>query len=177
MPLSYVDVNQELGTRLAADRLVGRGCRRVATVAGPRDAVAGQDRLTGFLAAMAAHGHPCVPWEEGDFTAPGGRAAMERLLARHPDLDGVFAANDLMAQGALSVLHDHGRRVPADVAVIGFDDSDAALACRPPLTTVRQPVEEMAVEMARLLMGRIGQPGQSPASVIVEPTLVLRESA
>jgi DNA-binding LacI/PurR family transcriptional regulator len=177
MPLSYVDVNQQFGTRLAADHLVARGCRRIGMVAGPRGAVAGQDRLSGFHAAMAVHGHPYVPWEEGDFTAAGGHAAMERLLAGHPDIDGVFAANDLMAQGALSVLHEHGRRVPDDVAVVGFDDSDAALACRPPLTTVRQPVEEMAVEMARVLMSRIEGPNRRPTSVILEPTLVVRESA
>jgi DNA-binding LacI/PurR family transcriptional regulator len=177
MPLSYVDVNQQLGTRLAADRLVARGCRRVTTIAGPQGAVAGQDRLAGFHLAMAVHGHPYVPWEEGDFTVAGGRAAMERLLAKDPDTDGVFAANDLMAQGVLSVLQERGLRVPEDVAVVGFDDSDAALACRPMLTTVRQPVEEMAVEMARMLMRRIGEPDQRPTSVIFEPTLVVRGSA
>jgi DNA-binding LacI/PurR family transcriptional regulator len=177
MPLSYVDVNHHLATRLAADRLVARGCRRVATVAGPQDAVAGQDRLRGINAAMAEHGHPYLPWEEGDFTVAGGQAAMERLLAREPDIDGLFVANDLMAQGALTVLHERGRRVPEDVAVVGFDDSGAALASRPALTTVRQPVEDMACEMARMLMHRIDNPGLRPASVIFEPTLVVRDSA
>jgi DNA-binding LacI/PurR family transcriptional regulator len=177
MPLSYVDVNQQLGTRLAADRLVARGCARVGMVAGPHGAVAGQDRLSGFHAAMALHGHPYVPWEEGDFTVAGGRAAMTRLLDKDPDIDGLFAANDLMAQGALSVLRERGRRVPDDVAVVGFDDSDAATACQPPLTTVRQPVEEMAVAMARLLMDRIAHRDRRPASVILEPVLVVRESA
>ena len=177
MPLSYVDVNQQLGTRLAADHLVARGCRHIATIAGPHGAVAGQDRLAGFHAAMAVHGHPYVPWAEGDFTVASGRAAMERLLAEAPDVDGVFAANDLMAQGALAVLQEHGRRVPEDVALVGFDDSNAALACRPQLTTVRQPVEEMAVEMARILMTRVAEPDQRPTSVILEPTLVVRASA
>ncbi|HEY2670160.1 MAG TPA: LacI family DNA-binding transcriptional regulator [Rugosimonospora sp.] len=177
MPLSYVDVNHHLGTKLAADRLVARGCRRLATVAGPQQAVAGQDRLVGINAAMAVHGHPYLPWEEGDFTVAGGEAAMERLLARDPDIDGLFVANDLMAQGALAVLHGRGLRVPEDVAVVGFDDSGAALACRPLLTTVRQPVEDMAAEMARMLLHRIDEPGERPTSVIFEPTLVVRESA
>ena len=107
---------------------------------------------------MALHGHPYLPSAEGNFTFRSGEPAMERLLAEHPDIDGVFAANDLMAQGALLVLREHGRRVPDDVAVVGFDDSSAALACRPPLTTVRQPVEDMAAEMARLLLTHSSSP-------------------
>ena len=103
---------------------------------------------------------------------------MERLLTENPDLDGVFIASDLMAQGALPVLRDYGRRIPDDVAVIGFDDSSAAVASRPPLTTVRQPVEDMAAEMARLLLANAGR-GSQPrtTSVLFEPTLVVRESA
>lgn len=102
---------------------------------------------------------------------------MERLLAEHPDLDGVFAGNDLMATGACHVLRDHGRRVPEDVAVIGFDDSSAASACRPPLTTVRQPVEDMAAEMTGLLLDRLAAPDRPATSVIFEPVLVVRDSA
>jgi DNA-binding LacI/PurR family transcriptional regulator len=102
---------------------------------------------------------------------------MERLLVEHPDLDGVFAANDLMAQGAVLVLREHGHRVPDDVAVVGFDDSSAALACRPQLTTVRQPVENMAAEMASLLLTALDQPDRRVTSVVFEPTLVVRQSA
>ncbi|NED90946.1 substrate-binding domain-containing protein, partial [Streptomyces sp. SID11233] len=100
---------------------------------------------------MARHGQAWVPYAEGGFTFASGETAMRRLLDEHPDLDGVFAANDLMAQGACQVLREHGRRVPADVSVVGFDDSPAAVTAHPPLTTIRQPVEEMAAEMARLL--------------------------
>jgi DNA-binding LacI/PurR family transcriptional regulator len=89
----------------------------------------------------------------------------------------VFVANDLMADGALRVLQEAGRRVPDEVAVIGFDDSTAALECHPPLSTVRQPVEEMAGEMAQLLMTRIREPHRSPRSIIFNPELVLRASA
>jgi DNA-binding LacI/PurR family transcriptional regulator len=99
------------------------------------------------------------------------------LLARHPDVDGLFVASDLMAEGALRAVQDLGRRVPDDVAVVGFDDSSAALDCRPLLTTVRQPVEEMAAEMAELLLAHIAAPGRLPRSVIFQPTLVVRESA
>jgi DNA-binding LacI/PurR family transcriptional regulator len=176
-PVSYVDVAHGHGARLAADRLHARGCRRVVTVAGPAHLPAGQDRLAGFRAAMARYGQLQVPGAEGGFTRAGGQQAMTRLLAEVPGLDGVFAANDLMAQGALLALAGQGRAVPGEVAVIGFDDSSAALACRPPLTTVRQPVEEMAAELARMLLSGIEDPARPPSSVTFEPTMVLRESA
>lgn len=175
--ISYVDLAHQDGARLAAEHLLARGCRRIVTIAGPLDVPAGQDRLAGFRDTMARHGHPYVPVTEGEFTEESGAAAMERLLVEHPDLDGVFAANDLMAVGACQVLRERGRRVPQDVAVIGFDDSRAAASCRPPLTTVRQPVEDMAAEMARLLLDRLARPDRPVTSVIFEPTLILRASA
>ncbi|MGW4838723.1 LacI family DNA-binding transcriptional regulator [Streptomyces globisporus] len=177
VPVSYVDLAHQDGARLAAEHLLGRGCRRIATISGPLDVPAGQARLTGFRDTMARHGHPYIPIVEGQFTQESGEAAMERLLAEHPDLDGVFAANDLMALGACHVLRERGRSVPGDVAVVGFDDSSAALACRPPLTTVRQPVEGMAAEMTRLLLDRLSRPDGPVTSVIFEPELVVRGSA
>ncbi|GLX00174.1 LacI family DNA-binding transcriptional regulator [Microtetraspora sp. NBRC 16547] len=177
LPISYVDVAHRTGAKLAADHLVARGCHHVATISGPLDVLAAQDRLAGFRDAMAMLGHPYIPCVEGAFTLDSGEAAMERLLAEHPDVDGVFSANDLMAQGALQALRRHGRRVPDDVAMVGFDDSSAALACRPPLTTIRHPVEDMAAELARLLLAQIEQPDRRVTSVIFEPTLVVRESA
>jgi DNA-binding LacI/PurR family transcriptional regulator len=82
-----------------------------------------------------------------------------------------------MAQAAVDVLLEHGLRVPEDVAVVGFDDSAPALACRPQLTTVRQPVERMAAQMAELLLADLDTPGRRPRSVIFEPELVVRASA
>ena len=114
---------------------------------------------------------------EGYFTQESGSAAMTRLLDEHPDLDGVFAANDLMALGAVTVLHERGRRIPEDVAVVGFDDHHAAMLCRPALTTVHLPVEEMAAEMARLLLDRLDRPELPSAATVFEPTLVVRASA
>lgn len=177
LPISYVDLANGDGARLAADHLIARGCGRVATIAGPPDVPAGHDRLAGFRDAMARHGHPYVPTAEGDFTQTGGERAMAELLAGAPGLDGVFAANDLMALGALAALRDHGRRVPEDVAVVGFDDSSAATAARPLLTTVRQPVEAMAAEMTRVLLDHIDRPDRRPTSVIFDPVLVVRQSA
>jgi DNA-binding LacI/PurR family transcriptional regulator len=177
VPISFVDVAHEHGARLAAERLVGHGCTDIGTVSGPLDTPAGKDRLAGFRAAMTAHGVAEVPSVEGDFTQNGGESAMHRLLAQRPGLDGVFVANDQMALGAVAALRDAGRAVPADVAVVGFDDNGIAAACHPPLTTVRQPVEDMAAEMARILTDRLERPGGPPDAVIFQPTLVIRESS
>ncbi|ADB33305.1 transcriptional regulator, LacI family [Kribbella flavida DSM 17836] len=176
-PISYVDLAHEVGAALAADRLVARGCRRVATIAGPIDVPAAQDRLSGFRQAMARHGEPYAAVAYGNFTLESGELAMADLLARTPDLDGVFAANDLMAAGALRALRDAGRAVPADVAVIGFDDSAPASTSTPRLTTVAQPLEEMAAEMSRLLLDQITHAGTEPVCKIFDPHLVLRDSA
>jgi DNA-binding LacI/PurR family transcriptional regulator len=102
---------------------------------------------------------------------------MHGLLDQYPAIDGLFAANDLMAQGALLALHDRGIAVPGRVAVVGFDDSSAATACRPPLTTVRQPIEDLAAAMAELLLAHIDDRQPRVTARIFEPTLVVRESA
>ena len=175
--VSYVDVDQRLGARLAAERLLWRERRRLATISGPLDIPAGFDRRDGFRTFLAEQGFSAVPSIEGDFTRAGGEAAARRLLTEHPEVDGLFVASDLMAEGALRAAQDLGRRVPDDLAVVGFDDSSAALDCRPLLTTVRQPVEEMAAEMAGLLMAHIASPGRLPRSVTFQPTLVVRDSA
>ncbi|MEU9391934.1 LacI family DNA-binding transcriptional regulator [Streptomyces sp. NPDC048324] len=177
VPLSYVDLAHRDGGRLAAEHLLGRGCRRLATICGPLDVPASQERLAGFRDTLARHGHPYVPVTEGGFTLDSGVAAMSDLLEHHPDTDGVFAANDLMAHGACQVLRERGRRIPEDVAIVGFDDSTVAVTSRPPLTTVRQPVEEMAAEMARLLDEHILGARTEATSVVFEPELVVRESA
>src|SRR4051812_27436936 len=175
--VSFVDVDQRLGARLAAEHLLARGCRRLATISGPLDIPSGRDRLDGYRSCLAEQGFSTIPSIEGDFTRAGGEAAARRLLTDHPGIDGLFVASDLMAEGALRAVQDLGRRVPEDVAVVGFDDSSAALDCRPLLTTIRQPVEEMAAEMAEVLMAQIAAPGRLPRSVIFQPTLVVRDSA
>ncbi len=177
VPITFVDVNQTAGGALAAGHLVRRGCRRVATITGSLDRPPGHERLAGFRAAMADLGQPDIVVVQGDFTRESGAAAMRRLLAECPSVDGVFVASDLMAEGALPVLRRYGRSVPDDVAIVGFDDSTAALTCDPPLTTVRQPVEDMAAEMARQLLRQVDDPDTPVRSVIFEPALVVRESA
>ncbi|MGW3020233.1 LacI family DNA-binding transcriptional regulator [Streptomyces longwoodensis] len=177
VPLTYVDLDHRAGGALAARHLLARGCRRPATVSGPLDVRASRERLAGFREALAEAGVTDVPLAEGGFTLASGIAGTAELLARHPDLDGVFAANDLMAQGACRLLRERGKRVPGDVAVVGFDDSGVAATCEPPLTSVRQPVERMAEEMARLLDGQVRGEAGAPTGVVFDPELVVRASA
>ena len=171
----YVDVDHEGGVSTAVQHLIASGRRRIATIAGPQDMVAGIERLIGYRSAITDAGLPELV-AYGDFTRESGTAAMRELLAADPELDAVFAASDLMAHAALRALREEGRRVPEDVAVIGFDDIETAAYTEPPLTTVRQPIVELGRSMTRQLL-RIAA-GEEVEQALVLPTeLVLRESA
>ncbi|MFI5909058.1 LacI family DNA-binding transcriptional regulator [Dactylosporangium sp. NPDC051541] len=151
LAMPFVDVDNRDGARQAVEHLLLRGRRIIATIAGPPDSPAAADRLEGYRRAMLAAGRqPLIAY--GDFTTPSGGHAAAWLLDRTPRLDGLFVASDAMAAGALQALRKSGRRVPEDVAVVGFDDVPFAAMTTPALTTVRQPVEELgAVTAARLL--------------------------
>lgn len=176
---SYVDVDNREGATTAVRHLVSLGRRRIATIAGPQDMPAGADRLEGYRAALAESGLALDPRLEAhaDFTYEGGAAAMRRVLQAVPDVDAVFAASDLMAAGALSVLRSAGRRVPEDVAVVGFDDSPLAVTTDPPLTSVRQPVEEMGGDLVRLLADAIDRDIRTVRHVLLSTELVPRASS
>jgi DNA-binding LacI/PurR family transcriptional regulator len=179
MSASYVDVDNRGGARSAVEHLIAGGRRVIATVAGPADMAPGIDRLAGYRDALIDAGWTTDPSLEvvADFTQEGGAAAMERLLRDRPDLDAVFAASDLMAAGAMSVLASAGRRVPEDVAIVGFDDSAVATSVRPSLTSVHQPIEEMGHEMARLLIDAVEGQSPVPRRVILATELIRRASS
>jgi DNA-binding LacI/PurR family transcriptional regulator len=176
--ISFVDVDNVGGAQIAVNHLLAGGRRVVGTVAGPQDMGAGLARLDGFCRAIRDARMPIEPEliAHGDFSEESGAAAMRQILSRRPDVDAIFAASDLMAAGAMRVLKERGRRIPSDVAVVGFEDSVVARQTEPPLTTVHQPVEEMGREMARLLLDRIRNEGRAN-SVILETHLVRRASA
>ncbi|WP_336322194.1 LacI family DNA-binding transcriptional regulator [Streptomyces lavendofoliae] len=175
--VSYVAADDREGAREMVRYLYASGRRRIATVTGPADTPGGVERLAGYRETLAECGLPAdealiVP---GDYSRASGEAAAGLLLERAPDVDAVFVASDLMAQGVLDTLARAGRRVPEDVAVGGFDDSPAAVSSRPPLTTIRQPWDRISAEMVRVLLARIG--GEEAAAVILPTELVRRESA
>lgn len=174
-PRWYVDPDNRGGGRLAAEHLVRGGRRRIGMINGQPDLQAAVAREQGFREALTLAGLSAAGVEAGHFIRAGGEAAMERLLEAQPGLDAVFAASDGMALGALRALRRHGRRVPDDVAVVGFDDLADALNADPPLTTVHQPVRALGHEMARVLLAVIE--GQDPSPLILPTHLVVRESA
>lgn len=179
LAVPYVDCDNRGGAREAVRHLVSLGRRTVAHIAGPRDQTSALDRIDGYLDVLP-DGDPALV-ADGDFTTEGGARAMARLLERRPDLDAVFAANDLMASGALRVLREQGRRVPHDVALVGFDDLESvAEATDPPLTTVRQDVEGMGRLMVRLLMERLNGGsggGQAGTDAVITPTELVRRAS
>ena len=169
---TFVDADNRGGAREAVAYLRRQGRRRIATIAGPQDMAAGIARLAGFHDVVGAG-----PVAVGDFSEESGAAAMQSLLDRHPDLDAVFVASDMMAAGAMRVMRGHGLRAPQDVAVIGFDDSVIARHTEPPLTSVHQPIEEIGQEMVRLLLPKIDGADLDPYEVVLNTRLVLRGSA
>ena len=173
---SYVDADNRGGARQAVEHLVGRGRRTIATIAGPPDMAVGADRLAGYREAMDEAGLGPGAVAYGDWTHMSGVHAMWRLLDQRPALDAVFVSSDIMAAGALHTLRRAGRRVPDDVAVIGFDDLPLAQHTRPPLTTVRQPIEQFGAVAARRLLAAIdGTPDD--VNPVLPTTLIARESA
>ncbi len=172
--IPYVDVDNVYGARQATEHLVGLGRRRIASIAGPLDMTAGQDRLGGYREALGAAGLSARV-AHGDFTERSGFEAARRLLEQDPQLDAMFAASDLMALGALRALREAGRRVPEDVAVVGFDDLGVAESADPPLSSVRQPIEHVARDLVQMLLARID--GAQVKSLTLPTTLTLRASA
>jgi DNA-binding LacI/PurR family transcriptional regulator len=175
--VAYVDNDNIAGGYLAAHHLTHTcGRDRVATIAGPQDMSAGVDRLLGFSRGI---GGPLDDRQVsyGDFTSASGVAAMSRLLEEVPLLNGVFAASDLMALGALSVLKRHGRRVPDDVALIGFDDIALAAESSPALTTIRQDTVQQGRRMAEVLLAEIDGRSAPGVGAVLPVELIIRESA
>ncbi len=173
--LPFVDMDNAGGAALAVEHLVAGGRRCVATIAGPQDMTAGRLRLEGYRSALTGHGLPTLV-ENGDFSENSGRVCARRLLERAPALDAIFCASDQMAIGALAELTAAGRRVPQDVAVVGFDDSPSSRHTSPSLTTVHQPVEDMGARMVQTLGQMIEQPGTPVENVVLPTHLVVRSS-
>ncbi|MEU7722931.1 LacI family DNA-binding transcriptional regulator [Streptomyces tibetensis] len=176
--VSYVDADNVGGARSAVSHLLARGRGVIATITGPLDMYVAQCRLRGYRDALTLAG---LTYEEslvveGDFTEDSGRRAMAELLQRRPEIDGVLAASDTTAVGALHALRAAGRRVPEDVAVIGFDDFPLAQRTEPRLTAVRQPLEEMGRAMIRLLLEDMEEPSVAYRHVILRTELQVRES-
>jgi DNA-binding LacI/PurR family transcriptional regulator len=172
--MGYVSADDYEGALDVLRHLGDGGRKRIATIAGPQDTSGGIRRLEAYRNHQGADADENLI-AFGDYSRESGAKAMRDILNRAPDVDAVFAANDLMALGALEVLKESGRRIPDDVAVAGFDDIKVSSATVPTLTTVRQPFERISAEMVRLLLAVID--GERPAAITIPTELVVRESA
>jgi LacI family transcriptional regulator len=172
----FVDVDNVAGSAGAAAHLIERGRRHIALITGPQDMPAGLDRYLGWKRTLDAHGLDTSLVEYGDFSPRSGMEAMRRLLARGRPIDGLFAANDQMAAGAYSVIHEAGLSIPGDIAVVGFDDDNFGLTATPPMTTVHQPSIGLGETMAGVLVRRLA--GEPVERITLLPTeLVVRQSS
>jgi LacI family transcriptional regulator len=175
----YVTSDNEAGARLAVRHLIELGRRRIACCAGPLDTPAGAERLDGYRAELDSAE---LPYRDeyvavGDFSEREGARVTHRFLSLREPPDAVFACGDLMAIGAMRVLAEAGLRVPDDVAVVGFDDVEAASIVSPALTTVRQDKDELARAAVAMVGEMLQDPASAPRHRVVPVDLVVRGSS
>ena len=183
--VSCLLVDSELGAFTATRHLVERGCERIGMIAGPSfgpgSATYGRSqRFDGYCRALAASARPYEPElvVEGNFRYESGRVAMRRLLTLDQRPDAVFAANDMMALGAMSVIREAGLSVPDDVALIGFDNVPMTGLMLPGLTTMAMPMSELGSAAARLLEQQLALGGRHTGTRhVFSAELVVRESS
>lgn len=173
-----VGTTNHTGAGAAARHLLAAGRRRPLVVTGPERFGCTKQRLDGFAAAYAEAGHPITRDRVllGDFTIARGFAAVQAALDAGLEFDAVFAQNDLSAAGAMRAVLDSGRRVPQDVAVVGFDDIPLAAHTQPPLTTVHQPLREMGEAAARTLLAHFEGTPLPNRPTVIPTTFVARGS-
>jgi DNA-binding LacI/PurR family transcriptional regulator len=173
-----VCIDNATGAHLATNHLLDLGHRTVHHAAGPPDRPDAQERLDGWRTTLDAAGRRVPPVVPGRWDAGSGYQ-QGRLLAADPSVTAVFCANDRIALGVLRAMHEAGRRVPAEVSVVGFDDTPESGFFLPPLTTIRQNLGELGRRSFGLLLRWIAtaDDDQPPDQVLVEPELVVRESS
>ncbi|WP_285115584.1 LacI family DNA-binding transcriptional regulator [Leifsonia sp. fls2-241-R2A-40a] len=173
----YVGIDNVSAARTITERLLATGRKRVGMIASALDRDSGQDRLAGFREALGERFDPDLVVEYPFYSYDSGLAGMRELLARDPGIDGVFAASDAIAAAAIDVLRAHGKAVPQEVGVVGFDDSAWALRSQPQLSTVHQPAMTLGQEAARLVLQQIAGDEIDTAGVILQTEITWRESA
>lgn len=178
LDVGYIAVDNMRGGRLAADYLVSLGHHKVATVTGSLTTQAGAQRLKGFEELLEEK-HVPLPKEyvyQGDYSRRSARFAMEQFLKLPDPPTGIFAASDEMALEVMAVIMEKGLKVPEDISIIGFDDNPACLFGPVALTTIKQPLFQMAEDAVKYLHTVIAGNGTARKKTILSPELVVRES-
>jgi LacI family transcriptional regulator/LacI family repressor for deo operon, udp, cdd, tsx, nupC, and nupG len=174
-----VEVDNYRGAFEAVTHLIEKGHRRIGLIEGRPHVSTNRERRRGYLDAHVAAGltAPDDLMRAGDLRLESGRALTTELIALSHPPTALFVGNNLMAVGALAALRQHGRRVPHDVAIVGFDDLPWAESLDPPLTAVRQPAYEVGRQAMELLLKRIAEPGRPPVTIRLMPQLIVRRSS
>jgi DNA-binding LacI/PurR family transcriptional regulator len=175
--IPFIGIDNASAAEEITRRLVATGRKRVGMLASGLDRDSGQDRLTGFTRALGPDFDPQLVVRHQFYSFAAGVEGMTELLRRDPTIDGVFAASDAVAAGAMDVLHRVGRRIPDDVGIVGFDDSSWALRCNPPLSTVRQPAESLGRQAAQQVLKQLRSAGDTEPGILLTTEIVWRESA
>ena len=176
--LAAVGVDDTGGAALMAAHLLGHGYRSIVHITGPLQHLSAMDRRDGFRQAMAGAGIAVHDQDliEGDYSEESGRLAAERILERPQLPEAVFAGNDEMAYGALTVFRRHGLRVPEDIALAGFDNLDIARVMSPSLTTVLQPIHQLGAAAAERLIALAEQRQPLETQSVLPVTIAVRTS-
>lgn len=174
--VSWVAADDRMAAREMMNYLIGRGHKQIATIAGPINGGGGFYRLAGYRDAMGARYRKSLV-AYGDWSLESGRTGANLLLTRHPDIDALFIASDLMATGAISEIRRVGRRIPHDIAIAGFDDSAIAASIEVPLTTMRHPFAQQARASVRMIVDLIEGIQNQPKHLLFPAELIVRESA
>lgn len=175
--IAFVDTDNIDGGFQATSHLFKRGCKNVATLTGDIEASAGLDRLEGYKKA-----HELAKKKVNqdlvavcDWTFESAKIMTLRLLARYPEIDGIFAANDIMALGAIAAAQERGRLVPDEISIVGFDDSMIAQTHRPGVTTVRQDIVGLGAAAAETMIALLQK--REPEIAMLPTEIVVRETA
>lgn len=176
--IDSVSVNNVQGGRMATEHLISYGCQNIAYIQGPPGSQMGRDRYQGYLSALENGGLSADPSLvlSGDFTPLSGYTETKKLLMYHPNFDGIFAANDQMAIGALKACHEHGKTVPGDIKMVGFDNTFVSSLVSPALTTLDVPKYQMGQTAVRVLMNRISDDSSPAVNETMPLTLIERTS-
>ncbi|MGA1836030.1 LacI family DNA-binding transcriptional regulator [Herbiconiux sp. 11R-BC] len=175
--IPYVGIDNRSAARAITERLMATGRRRIGMIAAGLDRDSGQDRLAGFTEALGDRFDAELVVEVPLYSYGSGVDGMRVLLETRPDLDGVFAASDALAAGALDVLREAGRSVPADVGLVGFDDSAWAVRTQPPLSTVHQPAGALGRRAAELVLAQLRGEDVGLGGTFLDTAIVWRASA
>lgn len=174
---SYVDTDNVEGATKAVKFLAQKGRKRIATITGPPEYGGGFDRLLGYKNGLVESRLKFDPnlVGYGEWTKESGAVAMQEILGKTSEVDGIFVASDLMAVGALQVLHDKGIRIPKDISLVSFDNSSLADMTRPKLTSVAQPFAKIGEELVTAVLKSIQ--GVSHQHQVLGTEIIERESS